>query len=275
MRHTANPITTAIRSWALRSPARLALGLLIIVVALVAIRGVITAVTGGTVSSATETVAADEASSTTPAPSAVAEVTESEVLGLSSTSVTDTPARAAMFYAHVFLDTAATPTQWTVRLSTVTDPGNITDRIAGARPTAPVTILGPTRTTRTAGEAGTRVEIDTSAGTLTATLTETDDRWQLKSPLPTIDLTALPAPSTTTPRPATTLPSPSRPATTLPSPSRPATTSAPVPPSTTPAPAPAIPSPPSTQPAPTLAPAPVPGPIPIPDLDTPLPGARP
>lgn len=265
MRHTANPITTAIRSWALRSPARLALGLLIIVVALVAIRGVITAVTGGTVSSATETVAADAASSTTPTPSAVAEVTESEVLGLSSTSVTDTPARAAMFYAHVFLDTAATPTQWTVRLSTVTDPGNITDRIAGARPTAPVTILGPTRTTRTAGEAGTRVEIDTSAGTLTATLTETDDRWQLKSPLPTIDLTALPAPSTTTPRPTTTLPSPSRPS----------TTSAPVPPSTTPAPAPAIPSPPSTQPAPTFAPAPVPGPIPIPDLDTPLPGARP
>lgn len=266
MRHTANPITTAIRSWALRSPARLALGLLIIVVALVAIRGVITAVTGGTVSSATETVAADAASSTTPAPSAVAEVTESEVLGLSSTSVTDTPARAAMFYAHVFLDTAATPTQWTVRLSTVTDPDNITDRIAGARPTAPVTILGPTRTTRAAGEAGTRVEIDTSSGTLTATLTETgDDRWQLRSPLPTIDLTALPAPSTTTPRPATTLPSPSRPA----------TTSTPIPSSTTPAPAPAIPSPPSTQPAPTLAPAPVPGPIPIPDLDTPLPGARP
>ncbi|WP_147458433.1 hypothetical protein [Rhodococcus sp. SBT000017] len=268
MRHTANPITTGIRSWVLRSPARLALGLLIIVVALFVVRGVITTVTGGTVSSATETVAADAAASTTPTPTAVVEVTESEVLGLSSTSVTDTPARAAMFYAHVFLDTTATPTQWTVRLSTVTDPGNITDRIAGARPTAPVTILGPTRTTRTAGEAGTRVEIDTSSGTLTATLTETGGRWQLKSPLPTIDLTALPAPSTTTPRPTTTLPSPSRPS----------TTSVPVPPSTTPAQAAALPSIPSTQPAPTLAPAPapapVPGPIPIPDLDTPLPGAR-
>lgn len=268
MRHTANPITTGIRSWVLRSPARLALGLLIIVVALFVVRGVITTVTGGTVSSATETVAADAAASTTPTPTAVVEVTESEVLGLSSTSVTDTPARAAMFYAHVFLDTAATPTQWTVRLSTVTDPGNITDRIAGARPTAPVTILGPTRTTRTAGEAGTRVEIDTSSGTLTATLTETGGRWQLKSPLPTIDLTALPVPSTTTPRLTTTLPSPSRPS----------TTSAPVPPSTTPTQAATLPSIPSTQPAPTLAPAPapapVPGPIPIPDLDTPLPGAR-
>ena len=272
MRHTANPITTGIRSWVLRSPARLALGLLITVVALFVVRGVITTVTGGTVSSATETVAADATASTTPAPPAVVEVTESEVLGLSSTSVTDTPARAAMFYAHVFLDTAATPTQWTVRLSTVTDPDNITDRIAGARPTAPVTILGPTRTTRAAGEAGTRVEIDTSSGTLAATLTETgDDRWQLRSPLPTIDLTALPTPSTTTPRPTTTLPSPSRPSTT--------STSTPTPSSTTPTPATALPSIPSTQPAPTLAPAPapapVPGPIPIPDLDTPLPGARP
>lgn len=261
MNHTANPITTAIRSWVLRSPARLALGLLIAVVAVVAVRAVITAATGSTTGTSAETVAADTTPTTTPtAPPAASEVTESEVLGFASTSVTDTPARAAMFYAHVFLDTTASATQWTVRLATVTDADNITDRIAAARPAAPVTILGATRTTTSAGAAGTRVEIDTSSGTLSTTLTDTGDRWQLSSPLPTLDLTALPTAPTTRPAPTTTR----TPATTT---SAPTTT-----PASPSAPAPA--APPVRLPVPTIAPAPVPGPIPIPDLDTPLPGAR-
>lgn len=259
MNRTANPITTAIRSWVLRSPTRLALSLLIAVVIVVAVRAVITAATGSTTGSAAETVAAGTTAPTSSASPAVFEVTESEVLGFASTSVTDTPARAAMFYAHVFLDTTVSATQWTVRLATVTDAGNITDRIAAARPAAPVTILGPTRTTHSAGEAGTRVEIDTSSGTLSATLTDTGDRWQLSSPLPTLDLTALPTASTTGPAPTTTR----APGTTT---SAPATTPA--------APSATAPAAPPVPPVPTIAPAPVPGPIPIPDLDTPLPGAR-
>jgi hypothetical protein len=274
--HTSNPIATAVRSWVLRSPGRLALGVLIAVVSLFALRGVIVVATNGTDSS--DIAAADATSSTTatPVPSAVEEVTESDVLALSSTAVIGTPARAAMFYAHTFLDPTASDTQWTLRLATVTDAANVTDRIAAARPNAPVTILGPTRTTTAAGTAGTRVEIDTSAGTLTATLTQhttdtsaigVEGGWQLASPLPTLDLSALPTATapitpTTTRGPAATTTAP---------------TAAPTPPSGTAAPTSPTTSTPAVQaPVPTAVPAPVPvpGPIPIPDLDTPLPGAR-
>lgn len=261
MSRTSNPITTAVRSWVLRSPGRLALGVLIAVVSLFALRGVIVAATGGTTGSDTA-VGADVSASTTTASahSALEEVTESQVLALAGVSVADSPARAAMFYAHTFLDTTASPTQWTLRLATVTDPANVTDRIAAARPAAPVAILGPTRTTTAVGYAGTRVAIDTSAGTLTATLTQHDadeKGWQLASPLPTLDLTALPTTTTTT------MGAPAATTTTSVAPS----TTAPTPPPSTPT---------VQAPAPTdiPIPVPVPGPIPIPDLDTPLPGAR-
>ncbi|MFC9840303.1 hypothetical protein ACFVKB_42040 [Rhodococcus sp. NPDC127530] len=265
MRTGANPITTAIRSWVLRSPGRLASGIAIMVAVLYLTRLMVTAVTGPE-NSGSDVRAHDADTSNTPVTSTTAaaeEVTETAVATMSARSIGRSPATAAMYYAHAFVDTTASPTQWAVALSRVTQPERVNDTLAAARPTAPVSILGPTRTLPGTGTTGTTVEIDMSAGTMTVAVTDTDTGWQVDSPLPTLDLddvaAAAPAtgrttaPTTTT---ATTTPSP----VTAPSPQR-------IPES----PSASEPAPPAQQ-ATSPAPVPVPGPIPIPELDTPLPG---
>ncbi|SEB45669.1 hypothetical protein [Rhodococcus jostii] len=265
MRTGANPITTAIRSWVLRSPGRLASGIAIMVAVLYLARLMVTAVTG-TAGDTAEPLANEANTNTNTAASRTAvatEITETEVASMSARSIGRSPATAAMYYAHAFVDTTASPTQWAVALSRVTRPERVNDTLAAARPTAPVSILGPTRTLPDTGTTGTTVEVDTSAGTMTVAVTDTDDGWQVDSPLPALNLddvaAAAPttgrttAPTTTT---ATTTPSPA----TAPSPQRiPESRSS------------SEPAPPAQQ-ATSPAPVPVPGPIPIPALDTPLPG---
>ncbi|AWK76421.1 hypothetical protein CBI38_33990 (plasmid) [Rhodococcus oxybenzonivorans] len=252
---TVNPITTAIRSWVLRSPGRLASGIAIMVALLYLARLMITTVTG-TAGDTAEPLANAANTHTTPVatPTAAAkEITETEVASMPTSSIGRSPATAAMYYAHEFVDTTASPTQWAVALSRVTRPERVNDTLAAARPTAPVSILGPTRTLSGTGTTGTTVEIDTSAGTMTIAVTATDDGWRVDSPLPTLDLddvaAALATPRTTTPSPVTA-PSPER----------------------TPEHQLSSESAPPAQQATVLAPVPVPGPIPIPELDTPLPG---
>ncbi|MFC9356419.1 hypothetical protein ACFTZB_07525 [Rhodococcus sp. NPDC057014] len=267
MRTGANPITTAIRSWVLRSPGRLASGIAIMVAVLYVARLMVTAVTGAE-TSGSDVLAHDAETSNTSVTSTTAaaeEVTETAVATMSARSIGRSPATAAMYYAHAFVDTTASPTQWAVALSRVTRPERVNDALAAARPTAPVSLLGPTRTLPGTGTTGTTVEIDTSAGTMTVAVTDTDDGWQVASPLPTLDLDDVAAAAPTTWR--TTAPTTTT-ATTTPSPGTaphlqrlPAAQS-----SSEPAP----PAQKATNPAP--APVPVPGPIPIPELDTPLPG---
>ncbi|WAM19986.1 hypothetical protein [Rhodococcus sp. JS3073] len=265
MRTGANPITTAIRSWVLRSPGRLASGIAIMVAVLYLARLMVTAFTGAE-NSESDVRAHDADTSNTSVTSTTAaaeEVTETAVATMSARSIGRSPATAAMYYAHAFVDTTASPTQWAVALSRVTRPERVNDTLAAARPTAPVSILGPTRTLPDTGTTGTTVEIDTSAGTMTVTVTDTDDGWQVDSPLPTlhVDDVAAAAPTTgsttaSTTTTDTTTPSP----VTAPSPQRipeSQSSSDPVPPA---------------QQATGPAPVPVPGPIPIPELDTPLPG---
>ncbi|WP_128642611.1 hypothetical protein [Rhodococcus opacus] len=264
MRTGANPITTAVRSWVLRSPGRLASGIAIIVAVLYLARLMITAVTG-TAGDTTGPLANEANTNTTTTASQTAtatEITETEVAAMSASSIGRSPATAAMYYAHVFVDTTASPTQWAVALSRVTRPERVNDTLAAARPTAPVSILGPTRTLPGTGTTGTTVEIDTSAGIMTVAVTDTDDGWQVDSPLPTLDLddVAAASPPTTAPTTttATTTPAPG----TAPTPDRAPeaqSSSEPVPPTQQ-----------ATSPAPIHAP--VPGPIPIPELDTPMPG---
>ncbi|MDI9979757.1 hypothetical protein [Rhodococcus sp. IEGM 1307] len=271
MRTGANPITTAIRSWVLRSPGRLASGLAIMVAVLYIARLIVTAVTGAENSGSDVRAHDADTSNTsvTSTPAAAEEVTETAVATMSASSIGRSPATAAMYYAHAFVDTTASPTQWAVALSRVTRPERVNDTLAAARPTAPVSILGPTRTLPGTGTTGTIVEIDTSAGTMTVAVTDTDDGWQVASPLPTLDLddvaaatptagrTTAPTTTTTTTTPTTT-PSPG----TAPSPQR-------IPES----PSSSEPAPPAQQAtSPARIPVPVPGTIPIPELDTPLPG---
>ncbi|QTJ70598.1 hypothetical protein HYG77_34445 (plasmid) [Rhodococcus sp. ZPP] len=256
---TANPITTAIRSWVLRSPGRLASGIAIMVAILYLARLMVTTVTG-TAGDTAEPLANAANTHTTSAATKTAatkEITEAEVASMPASSIGRSPATAAMYYAHEFVDTTASPTQWAIALSRVTRPERVNDTLAAARPTAQVSILGPTRTLSGTGTTGTTVEIDTSAGTLTVAVTDTDGGWQVDTPLPTLDLDDV-DPVPTTPRTTTPTTTPS-PATSL-SPER------------TPEPLlPSEPAPPAQR-ATIPAPVPVPGPIPIPELDTPLPG---
>ncbi|MDV6284593.1 hypothetical protein [Rhodococcus jostii] len=264
MRTGANPITTAIRSWVLRSPGRLASGLAIMVAVLYIARLIVTAVTGAENSGSDVRAHDADTSNTsvTSTPAAAEEVTETAVATMSASSIGRSPATAAMYYAHAFVDTTASPTQWAVALSRVTRPERVNDTLAAARPTAPVSILGPTRTLPGTGTTGTTVEIDTSAGTMAVAVTDTDDGWQVDSPLPTLDLddVAAASPPTTAPTTAT--------ATTTPAPG-----TAPTPDRAPEAQSSSEPVPPAQQAtSPTPIPAPVPGPIPIPELDTPMPG---
>ncbi|WCT06182.1 hypothetical protein [Rhodococcus qingshengii] len=256
----ANPITTAIRNWTLRSPARLAAGVAILFGVVLIGRLIVTAIVG-TDSAGTETVADPNAGgsvSVSLTSEAGKEVTEKEVVAMPTTSAVRSPASAAMYYAHAFLDTTASPTQWAVALSRVTRPERVTDSIAGARPTTPVAILSPTRTLPETTSAAAIVEIDTSAGVLKIRLTANDGDWQVDGPLPTLGLVT----ATTTPRSTTTSPTTTT--------ARTSTSTTPDTTSTQPAPSPTA-APPAQQ-ATSPAPVPVPGPIPLPELDTPLPG---
>ncbi|GAF43746.1 hypothetical protein [Rhodococcus wratislaviensis] len=260
---TANPITTAIRSWVLRSPGRLASGIAIMVAVLYLARLMVTAVTGAENSGSDVRAHDADTSNTsvTSTPAAAEEVTETAVATMSASSIGRSPATAAMYYANAFVDTTASPTQWAVALSRVTRPERVNDTLAAARPTAPVSILGPTRTLPGTGTTGTTVEIDTSAGTMTVAVTDTNDGWQVTSPLPTLDLDDVAAAAPTTGRTTTT-------ATTTPSP-----VTAPSPQRIPESPSSSEPAPPAQQvTSPAPIPVPVPGPIPIPELDTPLPG---
>lgn len=215
----------------------------------------------GTDSTGTELAADQNAGgslSATADPASEKEVTEKEVVAMPTTSAVRSPASAAMYYAHVFLDTTASPTQWAVSLSRVTRPERVTDSIARARPTTPVAILSSTRTMPETSDAAAVVEVDTSAGTLKIRLTANDGDWQVDGPLPTLGLDA----STTTPHPTTTTPKPTTARTTDPTTTETTSTRA------TPSPTAAPPAQQATSPAPV----PVPGPIPLPELDTPLPG---
>ncbi|WP_213571388.1 hypothetical protein [Rhodococcus sp. USK13] len=240
---TTNPITTAIRSWVLRSPGRLASGIAIMVAILYLARLMVTTVTGtaGDTAEPLANAAHTHTTSVATKTAATKEITETEVTSMPASSIRRSPATAAMYYAHEFVDTTASPTQWAIALSRVTRPEHVNDTLAAARPTAQVSILGPTRTLSGTGTTGTTVEIDTSAGTLTVAVTDTDGGWQVDSPLPTLDLDDVDAAPTT---PRTTRPSP---ATAL-SPER--------------TPEPLLPS----EPAPPAQRAT------IPELDTPLPG---
>lgn len=256
----ANPITTAIRNWTLRSPARLASGVAILFGVVLIGRLIVTAIMG-TDSAGTETVADPNAGgsvSVSLTSEAGKEVTEKEVVAMPITSAVRSPASAAMYYTHAFLDTTASPTQWAVALSRVTRPERVTDSIAGARPTTPVAILSPTRTLPETTSAAAIVEIDTSAGTLKIRLTANDGTWQVDGPLPVLGTgAAITTPRSTTPSATTT-------------PARTTTPTTPTATSTQPAPSPTA-APPAQQ-ATSPAPVPVPGPIPLPELDTPLPG---
>lgn len=256
----ANPITTAIRNWTLRSPARLAAGVAILFGVVFLGRLLVTVIVG-TDGAGTETVAepnADGSISASLTSEAGKEVTEREVVAMPITSAVRSPASAAMYYAHAFLDTTASPTQWAVALSRVTRPERVTDSIAGARPTTPVAILSSTRTLPETTSAAAIVEVDTSAGTLKIRLTANDGTWQVDGPLPVLGIgAAITTPRSTTPSATSTAARTTPPAT-------PATTS------TQPAPSPTA-APPAQQ-ATSPAPVPVPGPIPLPELDTPLPG---
>ncbi|MHA4854747.1 hypothetical protein L1080_035275 [Rhodococcus sp. MSC1_016] len=256
---TVNPITTAIRSWVLRSPGRLASGIAIMVAILYLARLMVTTVTGTAGDTAEPLANAANTHTTSVAIKTAAdkEVTEAEVASMPASSIGRSPATAAMYYAHEFVDTTASPTQWAIALSRVARPERVNDTLAAARPTAQVSILGPTRTLSGTGTTGTTVEIDTSAGTLTVAVTDTDGGWQVDTPLATLDLHDVDA-APTTPRTTTPTTTPS-PATAL-SPER------------TPEPLlPSEPAPPAQR-ATIPAPVPVPGAIPIPELDTPLPG---
>lgn len=255
----ANPITTAIRNWTLRSPARLAAGVAILFGVVFVGRLLVTVIVG--TDAGTETVAepnADGSISASLTSEVGKEVTEREVVAMPITSAVRTPASAAMYYAHAFLDTTASPTQWAVALSRVTRPERVTDSIAGARLTTPVAILSSTRTLPETTSAAAIVEVDTSGGTLKIRLTANDGTWQVDGPLPVLGTSAaITTPRSTTPSATSTTARTTTPAT-------PATTS------TQPAPSPTA-APPAQQ-ATSPAPVPVPGPIPLPELDTPLPG---
>ncbi|WP_338049268.1 hypothetical protein [Rhodococcus aetherivorans] len=201
------------------------------------------------------------------------EVSESQVVATTAAQTAASAPATAMAYAHTFVDTTLSDTQWTSALGhyTVSEPG---PSMVAARPRTPVVITGPTVSTLVAGPAGTqssRVLVPTQAGEMTVSvvvkeLSDGTQRWVVDTPLPTLELSDVEdtAPRSTAP---TTTPTPTEATTPRPTPTSPTTptpqlTSAPNEPEHEPT------SSRSADPAPT----PVPGPIPIPDLDTPIPG---
>ncbi|KSZ56133.1 hypothetical protein Z045_24665 [Rhodococcus pyridinivorans KG-16] len=273
-----NPVLAPIPRWVLYSRTNLAVS----VVGGAAVLSLIGTVIGEhpqpqpaeeTAAAATETAAAAAAAATVDAISyELYEVSESQVVARTAAHATASAPATAMAYAHTFVDTTLSDTQWTTTLGryTVSEPGQST---VAARPRTPVVVIGPTVSTLVAGSAGTqsaRVLVPTQAGEMTVSVVVEElsggtQRWVVDTPLPTLDLSDMEdlAPRTTPAAPRT---------------SAEPTTPRPIPtPTQAPAPQPAFdPHQPEQDPIPSPsvdpAPVPVPGPIPIPDLDTPIPG---
>ncbi|AHD24013.1 hypothetical protein Y013_24860 (plasmid) [Rhodococcus pyridinivorans SB3094] len=272
-----NPVLAPIRRWVLYSRTNLTIST-VGVVAVLSLAGMLFGENPQT-HAAEETVAA--ATGTPAVPSSAAdvisyeldEVTESELVAATAAQVAASAPATAMAYAHTFVDTTLSDTQWTTALGryTVSEPGQNT---VAARPRTPVVITGPTVSTPVAGPTGTqraRVVVPTQAGEMTISVvaekhSDGTQRWVVDTPLPTLDLSDVEdrAPQTTSPAAPRTPTEPTTP-----------------PPTATPAPAATSewasdPTEPEQQPTPSRrvdpAPVPVPGPIPIPDLDTPIPG---
>ncbi|UZF48287.1 hypothetical protein [Rhodococcus rhodochrous] len=272
-----NPVLAPIRRWVLYSRTNLTIST-VGVVAVLSLAGML-------FGENPQTHAADEtpaAATGTPAvPSSAAnvtsyeldEVTESELAAATAAQVAASAPATAMAYAHTFVDTNLSDTQWTTALGryTVSEPGQ---NAVAARPRTPVVITGPTVSTPVAGPTGTqraRVVVPTQAGEIMVAVvvekrSDGGQRWVVDTPLPTLDLSDGEdrAPQTTSPAAPRTPTEPTTP-----------------PPTVTPAPAATServsdPTGPERQPTPSrrVDPAPVPvlGPIPIPDLDTPIPG---
>jgi hypothetical protein len=208
------------------------------------------------------------------------EVSESGVVTRSAVWAASRAPATAMAYAHVFLDTTLSDSEWTRALGryTADTPGPTT---VAARPGTPIVITGPTVSTSVIGDAGVQaaqVTVPTQAGDLLVSvvveeLSDGTGRWVVATPLPTLDLsevekvtrpvTTTPAPRTSTDDATSTQSTPT---------TRPSPTSTPAPTTT------AQPSldleVSATTPSLTVGPTPVPvpGPIPIPELDTPIPG---
>ncbi|MEE2061588.1 hypothetical protein [Rhodococcus artemisiae] len=198
------------------------------------------------------------------------EVSESAVVTKTASWTAASAPATAMAYAHAFVDTTLSDTEWTRALGRYTA-DTPADTTVAARPQTPVVITGPTLSTAVTGAAGApsaRVRVPTQAGDLSVSVVvderpDGSQRWVVDTPLPTLDLSEVeklavaPAPTqvTTAPRPTST----------------PTSTSAPAP---TTSPSSSEPDTPESEPSRTVdpAPVPVPGPIPIPELDTPIPG---
>jgi len=270
-----NPVLAPVRRWVLYSRTNLTVS----VVGVVAVLSLVGMLVGEdpqpqpaeeTAAAATETAAA----ATVDAISyELYEVSESQMVARTAAQATASAPATAMAYAHTFVDTTLSDTQWTTTLGhyTVSEPG---PAMVAARPRTPVVITGPTVSTSVAGSAGTqsaRVLVPTQAGEMTVSVVVEElsggtQRWVVDTPLPTLDLSDMEdlAPRTTTPAAPRTSAEP--------------TTPRPIPtPTQAPTPQPAFdPHQPEQDPIPSPsvdpAPVPVPGPIPIPDLDTPIPG---
>ncbi|MDV6297079.1 hypothetical protein OCS65_29675 (plasmid) [Rhodococcus aetherivorans] len=269
-----NPVLAPIRRWVLYSRTNLAIS----VVGVVAVLSLVGMLVGEQPQPQTveDTSAAgpETAAATADAISYnLDEVSESQVVATTAAQTAASAPATAMAYAHTFVDTTLSDTQWTSALGhyTVSEPG---PSMVAARPRTPVVITGPTVSTLVAGPAGTqssRVLVPTQAGEMTVSvvvkeLSDGTQRWVVDTPLPTLELSDVEdtAPRSTAP---TTTPTPTEATTPRPTPTSPTTptpqlTSAPNEPEHEPT------SSRSADPAPT----PVPGPIPIPDLDTPIPG---
>lgn len=270
-----NPVLAPIRRWVLYSRTNLTVS----VVGVVAVLSLVGMLFGENPQSQTAKATAAPAPETAAAVTADAisyeldEVSESQAVAATAAQTAASAPATAMAYAHTFVDTTLSDTQWTTALGryTVSEPEPST---VAARPRTPVVITGPTVSTPVTGPAGTqssRVLVPTQAGEMTVSvvvekLSDGRARWVIDTPLPTLELSDVEdtAPRSTAP---TTTPTPTEATTPRPTPTSPTTptpqlTSAPNKPEHEPT------SSRSADPAPT----PVPGPIPIPDLDTPIPG---
>ncbi|HET8969633.1 MAG TPA: hypothetical protein VFN19_01130 [Candidatus Nanopelagicales bacterium] len=270
-----NPVLAPIRRWVLYSRTNL----IISVVGVITSLSLVGMVFGEepqppTVEDATATTAraatADAAAAGDVISHNLDEISESMVVTKTPAWTAASAPATAMAYAHAFVDTTLSDTEWTRALGRYTA-DTPADTTVAARPQTPVVITGPTLSTAVTGAAGApsaRVRVPTQAGDLSVSVVvderpDGSQRWVVDTPLPTLDLSEVerlavaPAPTqvTATPRPA------------------PTTTSAPTTsPSSSESDEPEPEPEPESEPSRTVDPAPVPGPIPIPELDTPIPG---
>ncbi len=259
---TENPVLAPIRRWVLYSRTRL-VGTVAGVIALMVVIGTIT--------SKPAPPGVHEASAAGASPSAtgsavavsydLVEVSESMIAGKSQTWLTASAPATAMAYLHTFVDRQLSDMQWTSKIGmfTADRPG---ESFAAVRPARLVAITGPTRSELVTGAGGSRmaqVSIPTDAGPMSLTLKVVDGkRWAVDAPLPTLELSEVGQPPTSSRTPPVT-----------PTVRPPATTAAP-----SGSPSTAQPSTSSTSSKPPSTPNPPPtGEIPLPELDTPLPGA--